>query len=51
MIYKICLYIYDIRYISIGDSHMRTFFNSVVKYSCGVPDAAQKGHHTSQVSI
>jgi len=27
---------------------MRTFFNSVVKYSCGVPDAAQKGHHTSQ---
>ena len=31
-----------------GDSHMRTFFNSVVKYSCGVPDAAQKGHHTSQ---
>ena len=34
-----------------GDSHMRTFFNSVVKYSCGVPDAAQKGHHTSQCHV
>ena len=36
------------RMLFTGDSHMRTLFNSLLKYACGVPEAAQKGHHTSQ---
>eukprot|EP00960_Hanusia_phi_P014386 424403-Hanusia_phi.AAC.3 len=32
-----------------GDSHMRVHYNSVMKFACGTPEAAQKGHHTSQV--